>query len=305
MKLYKVIKNNKAKNGGKFDYSEYLPNGKKKGKWTPTIKNIELCEKGYHVTPYWNMFYEEGSKIYEVEAKGMKKMENAVGVIEEYVCKSIRLVKEIKPKFYEESNIGYENTGRYNTGHRNTGNKNIGYRNTGRCNTGDYNTGDYNTGRYNTGDYNAGRYNTGDYNAGRYNTGDYNTGDYNTGDYNTGRYNTGDYNTGHCNTGNWNTGNRNTGDWNGKGGNYQTGCFNTKEPEYFELFNKPIARDKYKNIDFPPWLSFNTNWKDAFKKASKEEIQKTIELPNFDYKIFREITGITKKMILKKLGDKK
>ena len=250
MKLYKVIKNNKAKDSGKFDYSKYLPNGKKKGKWTPTIKNIELCEKGYHVTPYWNMFYEEGSKIYEVEAKGMKKRENAVGVIEEYVCKSIRLVKEIKPKFDEKSN-------------------------------------------------------TGDYNTGYCNTGDCNTGNRNTGDYNTGDYNTGDYNTGYCNTGYCNTGNRNTGDWNGKGGNYQTGCFNTKEPEYFELFNKPIARDKYEKINFPPWLFFNTNWKDAFKKASKEEIQKTIELPNFDYKIFREITGITKKMILKKLGDKK
>jgi len=290
MKLYKVIKNNKAKDSGKFDYSKYLPNGKKKGKWTPTIKNIELCEKGYHVTPYWNMFYEEGSKIYEVEAKGMKKRENAVGVIEKYVCKSIRLVKEIKPKFYEESNIGYENTGNYNTGDCNTGNRNAGH----------YNTGDYNTEDYNTGNKNAGYCNTGNYN-----TGDKNAGDYNTGDYNTGHCNTGNYNTGNWNIGDWNTGNWNIGDWNGKGGNYQTGCFNTKEPEYFELFNKPIARDKYEKINFPPWLFFNTNWKDAFKKASKEEIQKTIELPNFDYKIFREITGITKKMILKKLGDKK
>lgn len=57
MKLYKVInKDAQAKDGGEFDYKEFLPKGNKKGKWTPIIKDISECSKGYHVTPYWNMF---------------------------------------------------------------------------------------------------------------------------------------------------------------------------------------------------------------------------------------------------------
>jgi hypothetical protein len=36
----------------------------------------------------------------------------------------------------------------------------------------------------------------------------------------------------------------------------------------------------------------------------KEEIKQTIKLPNFDYRIFKEITGITKIMIDKKLRSK-
>ena len=33
-----------------------IPKNNKKGKWTPKIEDIEECEKGYHVTPYWNMY---------------------------------------------------------------------------------------------------------------------------------------------------------------------------------------------------------------------------------------------------------
>jgi hypothetical protein len=39
----------------------------------------------------------------------------------------------------------------------------------------------------------------------------------------------------------------------------------------------------------------------AFWKASKEEIQQTIELPNFEYGIFEEITWISKEDIQKKI----
>ena len=35
--------------------------------------------------------------------------------------------------------------------------------------------------------------------------------------------------------------------------------------------------------------------------STTEEVEKTIKLPNFDYKIFKDITGITKKMIKAKL----
>ena len=35
--------------------------------------------------------------------------------------------------------------------------------------------------------------------------------------------------------------------------------------------------------------------------ANKEDVAKTLKLPNFNYKLFEEITGITKKMITDKL----
>jgi len=37
-------------------------------------------------------------------------------------------------------------------------------------------------------------------------------------------------------------------------------------------------------------------WKQSFEKATKTDVAKTLKLPNFNYKIFEEITGITKKM---------
>jgi len=95
MKLYKVIsKDGLAHNGGNFDYKPYFPKGKRKGKWTPRIKNINKCYYGYHVTPYWNMWLKsENDLIFEVECKGLKE-DNFIGVIDKYVAESIRLIKQ-------------------------------------------------------------------------------------------------------------------------------------------------------------------------------------------------------------------
>ena len=169
MKLYKVLKNNKAKDGGNFDYTKYLPTKTKKGKWTPIIKDISLCDKGYHVTPYWNMFYETGAQIFEVETKNVQETEE-VGVIDKYVCESIRLVKEVFFTFDKNRNTGDWNTGDCNTGNRNTGYKNTGDKNTGNWNTGNWNTGYKNTGYWNTGNSNTGYWNTGNSNTGFFNT---------------------------------------------------------------------------------------------------------------------------------------
>ena len=143
-----------------------------------------------------------------------------------------------------------------------------------------------------------------------------NTGDCNTGNRNTGDFNTGNRNTGDCNTGNWNTG-----DWN-------TGYFNTKEQDQFFCFNKLT---KKQDIDFPTFLFFDLiewipvacmtdaeknehpecdtiggylkekNYKEAFResfeKAKKKDVwqdqlKKLKAIPNFDEKIFEEISGI-------------
>jgi hypothetical protein len=275
MTYYKVIsKDNKSCHGGDFDWTPYLPAGNKPGKWTPEIKDTKECSRGYHVTQYWNMWYKEDCRIFECEVKG-RTTNTYPGVIEKEVCSSIRLVKEIFPVF--DKNL---NTGDSNTGYRNTGDSNTGY-----YNTGDYNTGDRNTGDYNTGDRNIGYYNTGDRNTGYSNTGNRNTGDCNTGDCNTGNSNTGDWNTGYRNTGDWNKSNRNT------------GFFNTIDPD-IQVFNKPCKQEDWKNATKPNFIYFNLNgtyeesWRKAYDSASDEEKLLLVKLPNFNAKVFQEISGI-------------
>ena len=111
------------------------------------------------------------------------------------------------------------------------------------------------------------------------------------------------------------------------------GFLNTDEPR-IRIFNKYTSK---KNIDFPSyfyfglclWInveymtedekkeywwykttggylrttSYKEAWRRSFDKATKEEVQQTIKLPNFNYDLFEEITGITKQMIQKRLKE--
>lgn len=108
----------------------------------------------------------------------------------------------------------------------------------------------------------------------------------------TGNSNTGNCNTGDCNTGNWNTGDCNT------------GYFNTTTPKV-RIFNKETDL-KFGEIDFPKWICVRTltkgAFREAFAKADCDDVEKTLKLPNFDYAIFEEITGISKKDFDKKLS---
>jgi len=71
-KYYKVLNGTKAKDGGNFDYKDYLPKGNKPGKWTPKIDNISMCNKGYHLTKDYTQWLNNGTVIYECEGKGTK-----------------------------------------------------------------------------------------------------------------------------------------------------------------------------------------------------------------------------------------
>jgi hypothetical protein len=71
---------------------------------------------------------------------------------------------------------------------------------------------------------------------------------------------------------------------------------------YFKLrkwidIDKMTEEEKEKNPSAKAWLkSFN-------EKCDKKQAEMTINLPNFNYKIFEKITGITKEMLDKKLGE--
>ena len=150
-----------------------------------------------------------------------------------------------------------------------------------------------------------------------------NSGDCNSGDRNSGNRNSGNRNSGNWNSGNWNSGNCNSGNWNS--GDCNSGFFNTNEP-YVRIFNKQTKK-KRTDFRFPSWLYFDLNvwvshdtatdeekemhkteietcggflktieykqaWRIAWDKAGKEEHKKLLSLPNWNNKIFKDITGI-------------
>ena len=156
-----------------------------------------------------------------------------------------------------------------------------------------------------------------------------NTGSCNTGNLNTGNLNTGNRNTGYRNTGNRNTGNLNTGDWNTGDWNkcdFETGFFNSKTPDTVNVFNKPCLRKAFENARKPNLINFTPNiwiysaemsadekktnpqhettggylkclkpeeaWQLSWFNAPDADKKLLYALPNFDPKVFKEISGI-------------
>jgi len=147
-------------------------------------------------------------------------------------------------------------------------------------------------------------------------TGYCSTGDYSTGYYSTGDYSTGNRSTGDCSTGNWSI------------SNYSTGHFSTKDYDGFGAFNKPCTPEEWENAQKPEFLFFYlTEWilkkdmtgeerkdnpeykttggylkvydyKEAWRRSFDaqgdidEQIKQLEALPNFDYAVFVEISGI-------------
>ena len=256
---------------------------------------IKICSAGFHFCTKANDCFE----YYPFNSENIVCEVEALGEVQTHeddskVCTNhIRIIRQLSwHEVLDVVNMGKNNTGRGNTGYRNTG-----YRNTGNRNTGNSNTGNRNTGNWNTGDWN--------------------TGDSNTGNRNTGNRNTGDWNTGYSNTGYSNTGNRNT------------GAFCTGE-EKIRLFNKPSdwTMDDFENsrafyllrnyVDTKQWvpayqmtdeekqahpshkttegylkdIPFKESFGNAWHNWSEENRKAFTSLPNFDSKIFFEITGV-------------
>ncbi len=145
----------------------------------------------------------------------------------------------------------------------------------------------------------------------------------NSGNWNSGNCNSGSCNSGNCNSGSCNSGNCNSGNWNS--GSCNSGFFNTDSP-LVRIFNKEtniprndIVFPDFLCFDLTVWVSHDTatdeekeahkidietcggftkaiSYKEAFRiawnKASKDEHKKLLKLPNWNNKIFMEISGI-------------
>ena len=272
MKAYKVFDKNWSCQGHSF---------RKGNKAINTVHKfngeIELCSLGFHFSrKLVNCFdykaFNFENKVAEIEVLG-----NIVGNKEDKECTNhFKIIRELQwDEVLIKCNLGKNNTGKLNSGDRNSGDRNSGYWNSGYWNSGDWNSGDSNSGDRNSGDRNSG--------------------------------------------------DRNSGDWNGC--NNETGYFNSKNPDKINIFNKPCKREIWENAEKPDFIYFELciwiiwgnmtdkekendkdafirggylktytyqeAWQNAYRKATKEDIELLKKLPNFNKKIFKEITGIS------------
>ena len=208
---------------------------------------------------------------------------------DKYGTNSLTILREIKGE--EKQNL--INSGYKNSGYKNSGNWNSGYKNSGNCNSGDYNSGNCNSGDWNSGDWNSGYKNSGDYNSGH---------------YNSGHYNSGDYNSGNCNSGDWNSGYFNSDEPNVRMFNKDTNlkreevhipdwcCFDLTVWVSHDTATKEEKEEHKKEIEtcggFLKTLEYKEAWRLAWNRASKEEHEQLLKLPNWNNEVFKEITGI-------------
>jgi len=99
-------------------------------------------------------------------------------------------------------------------------------------------------------------------------------------------------------------------DWE-KVGKADAHYFNTIKPKTILVFNKECDRELWNNCNKPSFIYFDLvdndykkSFQASFKKADKEDVALLLKLPNFDYVVFEEISGISKKMIIQKVQKK-
>ena len=261
---------------------------------------ISLCNNGFHfhenrfdIFKYYNKKY---SIVVEVEASGEVVTGN-----DKSVCSDIKIIKVLTDDDINMLCNLISNIGLHNSGNSNSGDSNSGYSNSGNSNSGNRNSGDWNSGNSNSGYRNSGNSNSGNSNSGNSNSGYSNSGDWNSGDWNSG---------------DWNKSDRNN------------GFFNTEKITTINIFNKPCDVDRWNKSEKPSFIYFGLTlwiseskmtdqekkdhkyfyctggylktleykeaWKLSWDKKTNGEIELLEALPNFDWKVFTEISGIEK-----------
>ena len=266
MKAYKVFDENWCCKGFQYEVER-----------TYSISESPIiCIRGFHACKkvsdcFFYYSFDPKNKVAEVELFG-----TILGEDEDKQCAdNITILKEIS---WSEMLV-LANSGTGNSGYRNSGYRNSGYSNSGYSNSGDSNSG-----------YS--------------NSGDINSGDSYSGDSNSGKSNSGNFNS--C--------------------NYETGMFNSKQSNNIRVFNNSCKRIIWENAIKPNFIYFDLNiwiyfsdmtdeekidnpkaficngylktrtykeaWWESYLTATKEDLELLKALPNFDAKIFEEITGI-------------
>ena len=323
IKAYKAFNSDLTCKGFQYEVGKEY---RHKGKLELCESGFHACPKLTDCFRFYP-FSETKTRVAEVLVWGKVEYEDA-GV--KLCASNIKVVRELTwSEVSSLCNSGNHNSGDNNTGNHNSGNWNTGNHNSGNWNSGNGNSGDNNTGNHNSGYDNSGNHNTCNNNTGNHNSGSFSSGSYNTGNCNSGDWNSGYRNSGDWNSGNWNSGYRNSGDWNS--GNWNSGYLNTSAQKYSFIFNKQVEKSVLDRIKFPEFMYFTLiewipdfkmsqqekeqhpeyatvggylkkyDYKEAFRKSFEEakrlpdwpeQLKRLKALPNFDVKVFEEISGI-------------
>ena len=226
---------------------------------------IKICSAGFHFCTKANDCFE----YYPFNSENIVCEVEALGEVQTHeddskVCTNhIRIIRQLSwHEVLDVVNMGKNNTGRGNTGNRNTGYSNTGYRNTGNSNTGDWNTGDSNTGYSNTGNRNTGAFCTGEEKIRLFNK----PSDWTMDDFENSRafYLLRNY-------------------------------VDTKQwvPAYQMTDEEKQAHPSHKTTEgYLKDIPFKESFGNAWHNWSEENRKAFTSLPNFDSKIFFEITGV-------------
>ena len=91
MKYYKFLTADNKGEYSKFDYTEYLPDGDKPGKWLPEIETLSICESGYHACKAEHLLEWINAQLFEVELAGeIVEAENKV------VAQNMRILRKVE-----------------------------------------------------------------------------------------------------------------------------------------------------------------------------------------------------------------
>ena len=135
---------------------------------------MHFCKKAIDCFNYYS--FDPRNHIAEVIAHG-----TIVEYNDKFCTNKLEIVREISwTELLELVNVGEGNTGIGNSGYFNSGYYNCGSRNSGYYNSGCWNSGNHNSGYYNSGSANSGYYNSGSANSGDWNSSDHNNGCFNT-----------------------------------------------------------------------------------------------------------------------------
>jgi hypothetical protein len=70
MTYYKFLTETNKGACSEFDYSDYLPKGGRPGKWIPKVKDVAMCESGYHACEKRDLMNWANAQLFEVELRG-------------------------------------------------------------------------------------------------------------------------------------------------------------------------------------------------------------------------------------------
>lgn len=260
---------------------------------------LELCsDTVFHYCkslPQVHMFYDcrdTDNRYFEIEVLGEEVTDgekcgsNHIKIIREIVGEELAALKGLNGTNTGLFNIGNCNSGDNNNGSINSGNKNIGNSNSGNRNNRNGNSGDENNGYWNSGNRNSG-----DANSGNRNNGDGNSGVANKCDFSNGVF---------CNEDDMNIRifNKPSGMslkefymsryWNAM----CRASFDLTEWIYYTDEEKAADPEKLKTGGYLKIYTYEEAWANWWAELSEEDRKIIQEIPNFDPKVFKDITGI-------------